>query len=512
MMSHLAVRHRALVAFCTLALTGAAWYILACTNGVVFAGSLKQTDVDAGRAIYGERCEACHGADGKGDGPGASAMQPRPRDFTIGAFKVRTTESGEAPTDADLVKVIADGMPGTTMPGWQGILNDAEIKQVIAYIKTFDPATFDPNAPPKSVTLPASSPASSQATIERGKQLFQEIQCWKCHGQEGRGDGPSAFEQEDKLGNKILPADLTRPWLFRGGATAQDLFRTLSTGFNGTPMPSFADSTSEEERWALVHYIKSLAATEQQPEVKAVFTAKRVDGALPGDATDERWRQAERFYFPFVGQLVWEPRVFTPTIDSAFAQALYNDQEIALLISWNDRVENKEPNADDGVAVQFPNTIPAALEKPYFILGDANLPVNLWQWQASQASIVDANATGLNSVTPQETGSSSVQGTVTFRDGQYQMVVKRALRTDDQGNDIQFEIGKFIPVALSAWDGGSGEGGARRSVSSWYSLYLEQPTPVSAYLAIPIAIAVVAAIEGLILWLVRRRAREKENR
>ena len=49
----------------------------------------------------------------------------------------------------------------------------------------------------------------------------------------------------------------------------------------------------------------------------------------------------------------------------------YNDKEIAFLISWDERVQNKDANADDGVALQFPNVIPTALEKPYFILGDA---------------------------------------------------------------------------------------------------------------------------------------------
>jgi DMSO reductase family type II enzyme heme b subunit len=512
MMTRLGLRYTSLAIVCVVtvgALALAALFALARESAVVFAGSPIQADVAAGKAIYAARCEACHGAEGKGDGPGAEVMIPRPRDFTIGAFKVRTTESGEAPTDADLTKVIGDGMPGTTMPAWRGILSDAQIQQVVAYLKTFDTTTFDPNAPPKPAALSASAPASSPALVDKGRQLYQELQCWKCHGQEGRGDGPSAFEQEDKLGFKILPADLTKPWNFRGGATATDLFRTLSTGFTGTPMPSFADSTSEEERWALVHFIRSLSGNDQQPEVKAVFPARRVDGALPADANSELWQQAERFYFPFVGQLVWESRLFTPTIDSAFAQALYNNDEIAFRISWNDRVENKEPNADDGLTLQFPNAIPTALEKPYFVFGDSSHPVNLWQWQASQDKIIEANATGLNAITP-KTDGQSVQETVTFKDGQYQMVVRRPLRTNDQDNDIQFEVGKFIPVALSAWDGGSGEGGARRSVSSWYSLYLEQPTPASAYISIPIAIAAVAAIEALVVWLVRRSVRRKE--
>jgi DMSO reductase family type II enzyme heme b subunit len=509
-MTLFSARHKFLVTGWVLIAVAVASLLLLRSTTVTAVGSPAQADAAAGKAIYEARCEGCHGADGKGDGPGASAMVPRPRDFTTGAFKVRTTESGEAPSDADLVKVIADGMPGTTMPAWRGILSDKQLQDVAAYIKTFDPATFDPGAPPKTVSLPTSAPAASPAVVEHGRQLYQELQCWKCHGQEGRGDGPSAFEQEDTLGFKILPADLTKPWNFRGGAEATDIFRTLSTGFNGTPMPSFADSTSEEERWALTHYIRSLSATGNRPEVRAVFPARRVEGALPSTADSELWLQAERFYFPFVGQVVWESRLFTPTIDSAYAQALYNDDEIALLISWNDRIEDKQPNSDDGLTIQFPSEIPTALEKPHFILGDPSHPVNLWQWQASQAGISDVRATGLNAIASETADGQSVEGSVNFKDGRYQLIVRRPLATNDPGNDIQFEVGKFIPIALSAWDGGSGEGGQRRSISSWYSLYLEQPTSASAYLPVLVAVAAVAGIEALVVWMVRRRERRKE--
>jgi DMSO reductase family type II enzyme heme b subunit len=504
-------RHSLLITLAVLVLAILA-NVISLRAGPSVSASPPLDDVAEGKKIYETRCQYCHGAEGKGDGPGAAVMYPRPRDFTSGAFKIHSTESGDPPTDADLVKVVSDGLPGTTMPAWRAVLKDAEIKQVIAYIKTFDSTTFDPNSPPKPMSLPASAPASSQAAIDKGRTLFQDLQCWKCHGQAGRGDGPSAFELKDKLGNKIFPADLTMPWNFRGGATALDIFRTLSTGLTGTPMPSFADSTSDEERWALVYFIQSLAPSEKKPEVKAVLVAKHLDGALPGDGNSDLWKQADRFFFPFVGQLVHEPRLFTPAIDSAYAQALYNDNEIAFLISWDDRVENKDANADDGFSIQFPNVIPTALEKPNFLLGDADHPVNLWQWQASGGKIEEANATGLDSITPQKADSQSVQGTVTFKDGQYRMVVKRSLKTNDSANDLQFAVGKFIPIALSAWDGGSGEGGAKRSLSSWYSLYLEQPTPPSAYLSIPIAMAAVAFVEGAVVWLVRRGTRKKATR
>ena len=245
-MSQLRIRHMLLIAGSALALL--AGFNLMRPNAVVTAGPPAQDDAAAGKKLYETRCQYCHGEKGKGDGPGAAVMYPRPRDFTSGAFKIRTTDFGEAPSDADLTKIINDGMPGSTMPAWRGVLKDSEIVQVIAYIKTFSPSVFDPKSPPKAVQLSTNAPAASQASIDKGQKLFQDVQCWKCHGQEGRGDGPSAFDLKDKLGNKIFPADLTKPWNFRGGASAPDLHRTIVTGLTGTTTPSFADALKEDER------------------------------------------------------------------------------------------------------------------------------------------------------------------------------------------------------------------------------------------------------------------------
>src|SRR5262245_2369614 len=75
--------------------------------------------VDIGRAIYDARCVNCHGATGKGDGPAAELLNPRPRDLTSGKFTIRTTESGSLPTDDDLRSSISNGFAGTSMPAWR---------------------------------------------------------------------------------------------------------------------------------------------------------------------------------------------------------------------------------------------------------------------------------------------------------------------------------------------------------------------------------------------------------
>src|SRR5690242_9888626 len=100
-----------------------------------------------GKAVYDKWCSGCHGDTGAGDGFGSKTMLPHPRDFTRGVYKIRTTASGEIPTDDDLRHIIEVGMPGTAMPEWKSRLNAGEINAVISYIKNFSPSSLnDTNA------------------------------------------------------------------------------------------------------------------------------------------------------------------------------------------------------------------------------------------------------------------------------------------------------------------------------------------------------------------------------
>ena len=85
----------------------------------------------------------------------------------------------------------------------------------------------------------SAAPAATNESVELGKKLYEENGCVKCHGNLGRGDGPSATTLMDDYGYPIRAADLTQPWTFRGGPSRGDMFRTMTTGLNGAPMPSF---------------------------------------------------------------------------------------------------------------------------------------------------------------------------------------------------------------------------------------------------------------------------------
>ena len=225
---------------------------------IVAAGvAISWTRLEAqprGKAVYEKHCVECHGAEGKGDGPSAAYLAPRPRDFSNGRYKIRSTETGSVPTDDDLMRSIRQGLYGTAMPAWDRILSDADIQDVAAYIKGLSPQFA---TPPKVVTVGDGTPSSTDS-IGRGREVYDKLQCGKCHGSDGRGTGAVATEFQDDWKQPLPAADLTEPWTFRGGATSRDVYFRFRTGMAGTPMPSFADAATDKEMWDLANYVVSL--------------------------------------------------------------------------------------------------------------------------------------------------------------------------------------------------------------------------------------------------------------
>ncbi len=461
-----------------------------------------------GQAIYAQRCEICHGAEGDGNGPAAANLDPKPRDFRRGWYKIRSTTSGQLPTDADLVRVISTGMPGTTMPAWKGVLTGEEIEAVAQYLKSFS-RRFERETP-QSVAAAAKVPSGAES-IARGRELFagQQAECVKCHGNAGRGDGPSADELTDDFGNVIAPADLAMAWLFRGGPTADEIYMRLKTGLTGSPMPSYADVLTDDQLWDLANYVDSLSP-DAAPEPQAAITAFRVQGALPTDVNAAEWQRATEYFYPLVGQLMREPRHYTPSIKGVWVRALYDDNALALRVKWHDRSQDAGggDRPADALAVQFPAQLPAGGERPYFVFGDSTYPVNLWYWSGATNTAEERNSRGVGSATAQAT--QNAQGAAAYADGEYTLILQRALNTGD-AEDLPFEPGKFIPIAFMAWDGWAGEQEAAGAISSWYLIYLEKPVPPVNYLWIPGAVIAVALLEWMIVRAVRQRNAKRKT-
>jgi cytochrome c oxidase cbb3-type subunit 2 len=224
---------------------------------VAAAFTVTRTRLEAqprGKAVYDKHCTECHGTAGKGDGPSAFYVAPRPRDFSTGRYKIRSTETGSVPTDDDLIRSVRQGLYGTAMPAWDRILSDTDLQDVVAYIKSMSPQF----ATPPKVAEPGEGTPSSPDSISRGQQVYEKLQCGKCHGTDGRGTGAVTTEFQDDWQQPLPAADLTQPWSFRGGATSRDIYLRFRTGMAGTPMPSFIEAASDKEMWDLANYIVSL--------------------------------------------------------------------------------------------------------------------------------------------------------------------------------------------------------------------------------------------------------------
>jgi mono/diheme cytochrome c family protein len=243
---------------------------------------------EAGAQLYYRYCWGCHGARGNGDGENAPYVTPQPRNFVAGTFKCRSTPTGMLPLDSDLYNTLGRGFNFTNMPSWAALTaqNRADL---VAFIKTFS-ARWVAEKPVDPIPVPA-EPKLTVESIKHGGELFQKLECWKCHGQEGRGDGPSASTLTDSNDQPIRPYNFTSSNRSKCGKTNSDLYRIFMTGLDGTPMPSFADVVKPEDAWDLVHYLRTLQVNNASPELalwqttpegKAIVSAKKVENTYTG--------------------------------------------------------------------------------------------------------------------------------------------------------------------------------------------------------------------------------------
>ncbi len=218
-----------------------------------------------GKQLYRRYCVGCHGPLGDGRGENAQWIDPKPRNFVTGTFKCRSTPSGALPTDEDLYKSVTRGFVDSNMPSWLP-LTAQQRADLIAYVKTFS-SRFSEEKAPSPLQVPSESEANQQS-IQRGNELFQKMNCWSCHGKEGRGDGPSAQTLVDSRGYPIPPYDFAAGTRFKCGESNQDLYRILMTGLDGTPMPSFANGLTPDQAWDVVHYIRTLQINSKRKWAK----------------------------------------------------------------------------------------------------------------------------------------------------------------------------------------------------------------------------------------------------
>ena len=243
--------------------------------------------IDYGKEVYRRRCVGCHGAAGDGNGPAATFFDVRPRNFTKAIFKFRQTEIDSLPTDGDLLRTITRGLRGSAMPTFHAVpLKDRmAVIQYIKYQLTVDrydpeePYAFFEEEPAEEPMYIGTPPEPSEDLVEEGREVWLEAKCFECHGDTGEGNGIKSGDLKDDFGYPIKPANL-KMGLFKSGSHARDIYRTVTVGLAGTPMPVFGKKFDDDQRWALAYYVLSLSAYSDvlsgeslpiSPEVRAVL-------------------------------------------------------------------------------------------------------------------------------------------------------------------------------------------------------------------------------------------------
>jgi mono/diheme cytochrome c family protein len=218
---------------------------------------LSAPDPEVGSTIYSESCAPCHGPTGQGDGSQADNL-PNP------APAIGDPQLARPVVPLDWYSVITQGRMDRFMPPFSS-LTDQQRWDVLAYV--FSLSTAD--------------------DLSQG-QLLYEQNCSGCHGDTGRGDGP------DSLAMAITPRDLTSPDFFAERSMEQ-LFQVLTSGA-GNAMPAYESTLSEQERWSLAGYVRSLAfpapvgeiheaATAQPSGINTGEEATALADVLPGEET-----------------------------------------------------------------------------------------------------------------------------------------------------------------------------------------------------------------------------------
>jgi mono/diheme cytochrome c family protein len=209
-----------------------------------------------GRPLYKRYCIGCHGEIGDGNGDNAPWVEPfKPRNFTLGIFKCRSTPTGTLPTDDDLFRTLHRGLNTSAMPHWDALTDQNRI-DLVAYVKHFSPR-FVNEKPGTPIEIPP-EPEVTPERLKQGQAVFARVQCWKCHGVTGRANGPSASTLVDDQNNPDPAFDFHDTRRFKCGSTDADLYKIFMTGLDGSPMPSWSDNIKPDEAWSLVFYMRSL--------------------------------------------------------------------------------------------------------------------------------------------------------------------------------------------------------------------------------------------------------------
>jgi DMSO reductase family type II enzyme heme b subunit len=435
-----------------------------------------------GDVIFAARCAVCHGARGAGDGPLASELLPAPTDLAHGPYRFRSTAYGAAPIENDIMISTASGLSHTAMGSFKSLggnmledLKEHEKVLAAAYLATApEPLPMSP--------LPA---RPIPEMVASGRAVYAKAGCADCHGASGRGNGAKGVALKDDKGRPSIPTDLTKRWHYKRGGGAPEIFQSITTGLSGTPMVSYADSLSADERWEIAYYLER--STRNPPRFSPTVIASTGVKEIPNDPASDFWDTVPTATVPLGPQLEQAPYWTQPSIDSVDVKVAARGDEFGVLLAWNDRTRNVrsddagkvtsvtaalqrygEWQMPDQIALQYPEKLDPKGSLPAPYAGDATRTLRRWTWSAFRSESGDTQAViervGGPSAAPEAVADAPPVATrAAYVDGQWRVVFK---------GKRPFKA-PALPLALHAWDGGAGESGTWRSFSSWVRVDLK---------------------------------------
>lgn len=238
--------------------------------GATLTGSAR------GEFLFQANCAICHGKEGRGDGPAAGVLDPRPRNFRLGKYRLGTAQ-GPFPSENDILETMRNGIPGTGMPAWRHIPAD-DLKLIADFCMEVckqgmkeslladgkvenaaeaEEVVHDLMEPEPPIEYPA-EPRADAESVARGSELFSK-NCANCHNQDGHGRQDPSWKTAE--GYPLASRDLRRG-VFKGGRSGRAIFTRIYRGIPGTPMPGGKQMTGDQ-MWDVVHYVQSIINSDQ---------------------------------------------------------------------------------------------------------------------------------------------------------------------------------------------------------------------------------------------------------
>ncbi len=250
------------------------------------AETMQEATLIRGREAYMVYCVGCHGENGDGNGPAATFLEPKPRDFTKGTYKYTGVASGDLARDEDLLRTLNRGLPASSMPTWK-LIDEATKLALVKYVKQFSPWYADGEEGQGLPIAPDPWRDDPDGAIARGKAVYHGMAgCHKCHpayattddirtAAEAMGTVPpeefpaDLYLEKPKFSDTwqfdVRPPDFTRRLLTNGNEHA-DLVRAIQSGVGGTAMPTWAGILEPNDIWAMAYYVRSLSLMRGTPE------------------------------------------------------------------------------------------------------------------------------------------------------------------------------------------------------------------------------------------------------